>query len=402
MRSKTSFSERLFPLLFFLYLIFSFLPFFPVFLTYGVVALIFIDCSLMTIQKNGTIRINNTAYFKWIMIWIAIASISVLWSLRAKLALWAIVQCLLILIVCSSIIVYAKTQDRLKTVIKTYYIAAVILLFTVLAFVDLHDLEGNRLTDSMDGDMEEWNSNYIALPLTVAIYMGYLVLWKNGGLFKRLLYVSLSAGMIIVVFLSGSRSALISMMIPVMVIAFAKNRHFIKPLILSVFALAVVYLLIMNVPLLYSNIGIRVEELFMVLEDGEEAGDASRLLLAMSGLDWFTSKPILGYGLNNFRVLSDNLLYFGRNFYAHNNYVELLVDVGLVGFLVYYSAYFYLLKCRKKIAKPALPWYLAITVFLLFADMTNVSYYEFTIQIVLCLAFCILNVYSNNNKYEIR
>lgn len=53
------------------------------------------------------------------------------------------------------------------------------------------------------------------------------------------------------------------------------------------------------------------------------------------GLKLFTNKPIFGYGLNNFR-------FYSGGFYAHNNYIELLVGTGLVGVMLFYSIYIYL------------------------------------------------------------
>ena len=80
---------------------------------------------------------------------------------------------------------------------------------------------------------------------------------------------------------------------------------------------------------------------------GEE--DTSRVTLFQYGMNWFLDNPILGVGINNFRVLSTKTSEFaGMSFYAHNNYVELLVDIGIVGIVIYYSAYYYLyLNLRK-------------------------------------------------------
>ena len=58
------------------------------------------------------------------------------------------------------------------------------------------------------------------------------------------------------------------------------------------------------------------------------------------GWKWFLKKPFLGYGLSNFSVLHREL--FGWETYAHNNFIEILVSGGIVGFALYYSIYVYI------------------------------------------------------------
>jgi O-antigen ligase len=60
-----------------------------------------------------------------------------------------------------------------------------------------------------------------------------------------------------------------------------------------------------------------------------------RMYFIKLGLSLFTERPLFGYGLDNFRV-------FGGT-YSHNNFVELLTDLGLVGFSIYYAIYLHLL-----------------------------------------------------------
>lgn len=45
----------------------------------------------------------------------------------------------------------------------------------------------------------------------------------------------------------------------------------------------------------------------------------------------FSQKPILGWGWNAFAILA------GYGYYCHNNYLEIMVSMGIVGFLIYYA-----------------------------------------------------------------
>lgn len=87
------------------------------------------------------------------------------------------------------------------------------------------------------------------------------------------------------------------------------------------------------------------------------------------GLVTLQDKPLFGYGMDNFRVLAKG------GFYSHNNFIELLVDVGLIGFTLFYSIYVYLLFMVAKMPKGDLKILFIIFIFIQIAmDMAVVSY----------------------------
>lgn len=101
-------------------------------------------------------------------------------------------------------------------------------------------------------------------------------------------------------------------------------------------------------------IGFRLEGMFNGFFGNEEEMDGStytRIQLVDFGKEIFAQRPWLGYGVCNFRAVY--LSYFpGRHaLYAHNNYIELLVDLGIVGLVLYYIFYIYLIVRLFKIAK---------------------------------------------------
>jgi O-antigen ligase len=64
-----------------------------------------------------------------------------------------------------------------------------------------------------------------------------------------------------------------------------------------------------------------------------------RIKLWQGMTDFFVQKPILGHGLNSFQVLSQDLqgLSVLSAPEAHNDYLKLLVELGIVGFILYLS-----------------------------------------------------------------
>ena len=58
------------------------------------------------------------------------------------------------------------------------------------------------------------------------------------------------------------------------------------------------------------------------------------------GRKWFLERPIFGWGLDAFTQLSP------YETYSHNNFIEILVSSGIVGFLFYYGGIAFLfMKC---------------------------------------------------------
>ena len=167
--------------------------------------------------------------------------------------------------------------------------------------------------------------------------------------------------------------------------------------------LVVATLIVMRVPSIYNVLGTRIVEMISILQGYRvPGGDVSRLLLFSYGIDWFQDSPLLGIGINNYRVLS-NITYpfVGRNFYAHSNLVELLVDVGIIGTLIYYSAFFYMIKeaMKKKIVFSKIVIVLATT--FLLHDILSMSYYDLGMQVFICIGFILLRlpVPMNERKY---
>lgn len=76
-----------------------------------------------------------------------------------------------------------------------------------------------------------------------------------------------------------------------------------------------------------------------------------RVQLWLSALEWVKLKPILGYGINSFKLYSPTFfpLESINGFDAHNVYIQLLFDIGVVGLLSYLFVLLNLFAWLKKI-----------------------------------------------------
>lgn len=119
-------------------------------------------------------------------------------------------------------------------------------------------------------------------------------------------------------------------------------------------------------------------------------GEGLRKTLRQKGWGYFFDRPLLGYGLNNFREL------FGRETnlytYSHSTPVELLVGMGMLGFVTYYLFFFTVLSSVVKSAvKSRSPQ--AIYIFCLLISVFSVSlhqqlYFDANIHMLFMIAIC--------------
>ena len=135
----------------------------------------------------------------------------------------------------------------------------------------------------------------------------------------------------------------------------------------------------MNIPLLYEVLGRRIEGM-RFLSGNLNASSITRLAMIEEAWGLFKQRPVIGYGFDNFRVIS----VFET--YSHNNYVEVLTALGSVGFFIYYFFPFKLLISSIKLRKKGSTKHNVIIVFMsliLFMDTALVSYSHLITHVII-------------------
>ena len=145
---------------------------------------------------------------------------------------------------------------------------------------------------------------------------------------------------LVLLYFTASRKALLIAVFGIALYYYFKhpNKRF-RNLLVILFGIYIAFQLVMNVPELYAAIGWRIEGM-LSLVSGKGTVDSSALLRSQYiqvGFDAFKESPIIGYGIDNYRYI--NLRETGHLTYSHNNFVDILVGVGGIGFLIYYFYY---------------------------------------------------------------
>lgn len=261
------------------------------------------------------------------------------------------------------------------------------------------------ITQGRLGGGTEINPNMLAI-LCVYGFVLSMYLRKTGKI-SKLSRWGRAAVYILAILLTGSRKGLVMVILAMAVIRFAQERRkLLKNLLVITGSVIGFYILIMNVPVLYDIVGVRMENLLATLT-GETSGDASledRQQLVKLGFEYIKENPWTGYGYDCFKMVSgmgpSGKVSVGvSGFYSHNNYVELLFGGGIIGFSLYYLSVLYLLRglvrnIRKDVSMPHL---LAVMISILAVEYARVTYYaREDAYITAIILGCMLTV--SNNK----
>jgi O-antigen ligase len=178
------------------------------------------------------------------------------------------------------------------------------------------------------------NHNHYAglMEMLVPIPLVFFLTHRAQGWQKAM--AAVAAGMMAsTIFLSGSRGGMAAFIVEMMVLAVVhlKQRKIRRSSVgLSFFLLIVIGLLIW---LGGSELANRVASINV--EARQELSGGMRTAIDRDGLKMFARKPVLGWGLGVFPDVYPRYRSFYTNFFvnqAHNDYVQLLVEMGTLGF----------------------------------------------------------------------
>lgn len=247
------------------------------------------------------------------------------------------------------------------------------------------------------------NANTYAFALLLGTFscLYNLLVFENKRLQVLGLVVNLAAILLFgyqIVFLTGSRKGIFIFILLICLTYLYLLRR--QTRIIKLFSILGGGLLIVG---LWQTINLsphyRRLEAALLFATGRDTGDTSistRFALSNDALYLWSKKPLLGWGADQFRYISD----FGR--YSHNNYVELLVTVGIVGFTLFYSIYIYIityginfLRSKKNNKKNLGFWILLTGISFLIMDIAAVSYYSKLHWIVLSTILGLISFHKN-------
>lgn len=359
-----------------------------------------IMCLLNWKKESSKIKINTTYFLLYSISFIIFCMCSKLWSEKPNLSTPKINALVFIFIamfiVSNSLAKYMDIEGLLKVFMYGGHFV-VIYCFIRYGIGNVFDMlnGGTRISNEL------LNANSIGMCAAYAIVINiYFVMYDKLRLRDVLMLPS-----IIILLVSQSRKALLLVVLGVVGIYILKNigkRFSVNTLlkfIIGFFVLIFILYMLVQLPFLESYMA-RIEELLTYVIEGTGRKDI-RFKYIELGLELFSEHPLLGIGIANANIYTK--MYYGNDHYLHNNYVELLACGGIIGFLIYYSFYFYLIYSFIKFRKYRDKEYdicLILLLIVLIMDYGLVSYYSRTTYMYMLLFY--LEVKKLNNKSKLK
>lgn len=223
------------------------------------------------------------------------------------------------------------------------------------------------------GQQVDLNPNTLGMTAAYAFVVTlYASLRKN-----RAAYFGVLVWCITVVVWSGSRKSLLAVVVGAFVLVIlSSQKGRIRAILVAAISVYLLYQLVIFLPVLHSLIGYRLEAVIDYLQGASffEGSLSSRTAYIELGWTAFLERPWSGYGLDCFRFLQGA---YGT--YSHNNYIELLVSVGLVGTMLFYLPYLVSLRrgfLARAEGRNAADLGIALFVVILLTDYSVVSYFD--------------------------
>lgn len=284
--------------------------------------------SLLILISQKAINKKNMSFFNNWIFFVMWCVISLLWAYDDNTDV--LIVLFLIAVVCFSISVIIQTTEQVDIFIRMIVLASIILEIYLLLFYGV-----SIFTSRFDNDVLNSNraGTIFALSMLCCVYLFYT---------KKQIWTILEALFLgMGVLISGSKSAILFAIVTVSVFFVMKNRdnlgRSLRNIMIVVILILIVFFLITKIPGLYNIIGKRfidfLNNIFGRTVITSRSTEMREYLLTIAW-DVFKKNPIGGCGVDNFHFFN----YY--NTYAHSNMFEILADLGLIGFILFYRIYY--------------------------------------------------------------
>lgn len=360
---------------------------------YSILLLMFL-CLAIDLIKKRKLKYDRFVknYLLYMIVFGIYAGFSYFWSENKTAFLDAFPPVIKCLFISFWLLYYTKDNKKVDTFIKCFFIGVAYMCARIIVYLPFVGGFKYGLADVATRAATGLQFNSAAQVAAFAIIFQYFFYIKSG--YRG--YFFLIALEMIVIYVTGSRKSIFIPIIGILLIVefdYKKNAFKWFKALGIMFALLSGILIITKVNETFKN---RMLSLFMSMFSSTKTDGSYmvRMYLIQKAVDMFKKRPIFGWGLNNFSYYSyknmTNIDIYGR--YAHNNYMEIISCLGIIGLVLYYIRYIIvILETFKRRKIPEAKICLAIFMTLALFEYGIISYYTVHLQIMLTLAFALFH-----------
>jgi len=301
--------------------------------------IIFYITFVIYVSVSGIYNIRNIFSLKQLIIlkryfvFLLFATVSIFWSVEQELSKAMSIRLMLIFIMLFVTYYNHKKFNLNKLFIFSLCTGIFINLIIYLFFRDM----GTDNLERFSGTLS--NANLLSIVIIFSIFF-YSLQLSDRKISSMLLFTGFIVVALLLIFATGSRKGLVLgvFMSLISVLSYTKDNKKFNLFMLYLIPFIVIYLLLEDV-IQYIPAIDRLKDAIIYLQGG--VGDSEtkfRYLFIMDAYEVFKNNIICGVGIDAFQ----HFTVVGT--YAHNNYLEILADLGLIGFILYYLIYIPLIK----------------------------------------------------------
>ena len=310
----------------------------PAYTWVNIFIVLFIAFTLLRcISSNGKLAWDRT--FKWPVLFIIMCFISIIYSYASSDTADRCRRMLIMLALMLAVFQFVQASEKnlirgLKVFVWSGFLASVYL------FSHSNVLRELRIGRAI-GD-----PNLVGFTLVFASTMAIHFLKEEG----KKVYILPIATMGAAIILTGSRASfgllIAAIVANVYLTAYQRKWNILKVTFITLlFGGIIVWglYLVMNVPVLYNVLGMRLLSFYQITHGMEsvyhESSTQTRMLFIQRGFEWFLNSPLwLGHGINSFPAYNATFS-IGWYSFSHCDYIEILSGVGIPGIVFFFAPY---------------------------------------------------------------
>lgn len=282
-----------------------------------------------------------------------------------------------------TVVAYVDSYPRLEKLLRYVVVACVVLCLRLVVVVPFSAWGTDRVGNYLSHDEASSYGN-TGITYVLGVSGIYLLLFKNAC--SRHLRWPLFALFAVASIFSGSKKEVVILALGILTYSVLKSDNAtstVKNLAIAFAAVVAAMFAIFYIQPLYDILGSRIVS-FLSFFSGGLNGTVDNSTLDRSAfigyaIDAFLSSPFLGLGIDDFRYVNPISLVW-----SECNFVELLADVGFIGFLLYYLFAAILLKrslSTSTIKEARTRNVIVLFAVLFFIDTSMVSYANNALQL---------------------
>lgn len=332
--------------------------------------------TLMILISGILLNLKNYKYVSactvWYGLFVALCSASILWAPNPNQASSIIITLLRVLLIGHFLSIRIQSNKDVETILNIFLIA--VLYMTVrIGILMANFYSFSLIYVTRFGDNFGYNSNTTSIMSLICIL---ICLHKIERGVSKIAISPLIIYFIMIMIATASKKGYFGLAIGIFLMLYFKDtgKKQIRNIFWAICVLGALYISVMTIPTLYDQIGHRLVDMWNTLffHTNSSYSTESRIMLIKEALKVWENNPILGVGINNFSSVRN----VPNSWYSHCNYVEILADLGVLGFAVYYFVPFMLLKSKYETDYGTGRLLKVIIIILLLFDFAMVSYQE--------------------------